>query len=136
MRRVLLLAGVTALAVAAMAASASAQRTTTLSVIAVQKSQHRVSHTRFISKGALVRSNRVVGHYRARFTFRRHSRNTHINAVAKFRRGSLKVNGTQGPGDNRVPIIGGTGRFNGAAGKLKTHNLGHNQTLLTFVFVQ
>ncbi len=40
------------------------------------------------------------------------------------------------PGDNRLPIIGGSGEFNGAAGKLKTHNLGKRKTLLTFIFVQ
>ena len=39
-------------------------------------------------------------------------------------------------GDNRLSIIGGTGEFNGAAGKLKTRNLGHKKTLLTFAFVQ
>ncbi len=32
--------------------------------------------------------------------------------------GSLFVNGNIGPGDNRLNIVGGTGDFNGAAGKL------------------
>ena len=122
--------------VVAFAATAFAQQTTTISVVAVQKSQQRAGHNTVIAKGALVGSSRVVGHYRAKFTFHRHNRNLRIRAVAKFRRGSLKVKGTQGRGDNRIPIIGGTGRFNGAAGKLKTHNLGRNKTLLTFVFVQ
>ena len=60
-----------------------------------------------------------------------------VKGVAHFRgQGSLKVQGGAGPGDNRVPIVGGTGAFNGAGGKLETHNLGHKMTRLTFIFVQ
>ena len=140
MRRVLALAVVTALAVVAIGATASAQRVTKFSVVAIQKSQRRVSNRSLISKGRLAQVGNLsntVGHYHARFTFRRKTRTARIRAVAFFgRHTSLKAKGIQGPHDNRLPIIGGTGAFDGAAGKLKTRNLGRNRTLLTFAFVQ
>jgi hypothetical protein len=138
-RRVLLLVGLTTLAVAAIAATASAQRVTKLRVITYRQHGHRVSHNSFLIRGLLKdaanRSNRV-GRFEAKFTRRPHHR-TAVRAVAIFdRTGSLKVKGVQGPRDNRIPIIGGTGAFNGAAGKLITRDLRGNHTLLTFLFVQ
>jgi len=138
MRKVLLLAGLTVMAVAAIAATASAQRVTKLRVVTYREHAHRVGNAFVVHgllKDAANRSNRV-GRFEAKFTRRSHHR-TGIRAVATFgRTGSLKVKGVQGPGDNRTPIIGGTGAFNGAAGKLTTRNLRGNHTLLTFLFVQ
>jgi len=142
MRRVrkgLLLAGLTLLALSAIATTASAQRVTKLRVITYQQHGHRVGGNSFLVRGLLKdatnRSNRV-GRFEAKFTQRRHHR-VAVRAVAVFgRAGSLKVKGIQGPGDNRLPIIGGAGAFNGAAGKLTTRDLRGNHTLLTFLFVQ
>lgn len=146
MRRALLTAFLLAIAIGAVAATASARsaRTTTtkIQVVEIQKSS-RPTHHSFISRGVLVQPgdrDDVVGHDVVKFTPRKghgHQNQLEVKGVAHFRdRGSLKVQGGAGPGDNRLPIIGGSGDFNGAAGKLKTHNLGHKRTLLTFIFVQ
>jgi hypothetical protein len=137
-RRVFLLAGLTALAFAAIVPAAGAVRVTTIRVITYHQHGHRVGHS-FVVRGRLKdaanRSNRV-GRFEAKFTPRGHHR-VRIRAVATFDHvGSLKAKGIEGPGDNRLPIIGGTGAFNGAAGKLTTHDLRGNHTLLKFVFVQ
>jgi len=138
MRRIFLAVALAAIAVAAMAATASAQRVTTIRVVAVQTSQHRSGHS-FIAKGRLAEPGHlsdVVGRYQAKFTPRGH-RGVRIRGVASFfGQGTLKVKGVQRPRDNRILVIGGTGHFNGAAGKLKTRNLSKRNTRLTFVFVQ
>jgi hypothetical protein len=135
MRRVLLLSALTALVAAAIVGTAAAQTVTRFSVIATQTSSHRTDNG-FVSRGRLTKSGRVVGRYHARFTPRGHHR-VKINALARFRgEGSLKAQGVEGPGDNRIPIIGGTRAFDGAAGKLQTNGIGHGRTRLTFTFVQ
>jgi hypothetical protein len=138
MRRVLVLAALAAFAIAAIAAPASAQRVTKIRVVAIQKSIHRVGRT-VRARGKLVKPHHRhhrVGRYHARFRPRGRHR-VSIRAVAIFRgEGSLKIKGTEGRHDNRLVVIGGTGEFNGAAGKLKTRDLRGNKTLLTFLFVQ
>lgn len=146
MRRVFLLVSLTVVAIVALAALASAKNanttTTKFSVIDVQQSS-RAIHNGFVTRGDLVQPgdrDDVLGHdvvkFKPRQSADRHNR-YEIKAVAHLRdRGSLKVQGGVGPGDNKIPIVGGTDDFNGAAGKLLTHNLGKNTTRLTFVFVQ
>jgi hypothetical protein len=137
MRRFFLAVALAAIAVAAMAATASAQRVTTIRVVATQTSQHRSGDNQ-IARGRLAIPgdlSDVVGHYQAKFT--QLHRAFRIRAVATFRgQGTLKVKGTETRGDNRILVIGGTGHFNGAAGKLKTRSLSKRNTLLTFTFVQ
>ncbi len=146
MRRAFVSVLLVAIAIAAVAATASARNakttTTTLRVVEIRKSSQQTRRS-FITRGVLVQPgdrNDVVGHDVVKFTPRKHHGRHNqlgVKGVAHFRdRGSLKVQGGAGPGDNRLPIIGGTGDFNGAAGKLKTHNLGKRKTLLTFIFVQ
>src|SRR6266516_6772532 len=119
MRRVFLLVSLAAVAIAAIAASASAQTATKFSVVAVNKSSQRSGHSIIVRQRLLQPGNlsNQVGHATVKITPRH--RRVRIRGVGVFRgEGSLKVRGTEGPGDNRLPIIGGTGEFNGAAGKL------------------
>jgi hypothetical protein len=133
-----LLVALAAVAVVAIAATASAQRVTKIRVVSIQTSAHRSGHS-FVANGRLVtpgdRSDRV-GRYTGKFTPRGHHA-TRIRAVGTFfGEGTLKVKGVQGRGNNRILVIGGTGAFNGAAGKLKIHSLAHGNARLTFLFVQ
>jgi len=143
MRKLFLLASVAAVAIAAVAivSSASARTETRFSVIDVKTHARQVSRTTVIQRGRLVNpadQDQVVGHDVVKIAFHPKSRTARIRAIAFFRgQGSLKVKGTFGGGrNNRIPIIGGRGAFNGAAGKLKTHTLSKRKTLLTFIFVQ
>jgi hypothetical protein len=56
--------------------------------------------------------------------------------VFYFADGSLKVKGVFGPTDHQLNIVGGTGRWNGAGGKVKLHNAGHGAERYTFTVVQ
>ena len=71
----------------------------------------------------------MVGHFRAKFR-----RGGHLGAVFTFDNGKLRASGNQK--NHRVPIVGGTRAWNGAAGKLLIHNRKHNQALLKFDVVQ
>src|SRR5262245_5859005 len=124
-------------AVGVLPVTASGQTVTELGVIGVTKSNSHHGNVG-IERGVLVHRGVRVGDYTLRFKLVGHRR-ARVRAVANFTgRGSLKVKGVFAPGNNnsRIPIIGGTGEFNGAAGKLKTHSLGHNRTHLKFLFVQ
>jgi hypothetical protein len=144
LRKLLLLASLAAVAVASfaiMASSAGARTETRFSVLEIQKSQHKVGPTTIISRGRLVNladRDDVVGHDVVKISFHPKSRTARVRAIGYFRgQGSLKVKGRiTGGKTNRIPIIGGTGAFNGAAGKLKVRNLSSRRTLLTFIFVQ
>jgi hypothetical protein len=107
------------------ATSAAARSESQFTVIAHDTHHKQRNHT-FILKGKLLqphnRSN-VVGHFRAKFR-----RGGHINAVFTFDNGKIKANGNQN--NNKVPIVGGTRHWNGAAGKLLIRNKkGHNAKL-------
>jgi hypothetical protein len=142
MRRVLLPVSLLVVAVGVFAAMASANPakpvTTKFSVIEIHKSSHSTRHS-FINRGALVRTNDrddVVGHDVVKFSPRTHQR-FEVKGTAFFMgEGTLKVQGGATQGNNTIPIIGGTGEFNGAAGKVKTHQLSKKRTRLTFIFVQ
>ncbi len=132
MRRFLLLGAVVAVVAGLFAATAGARTETRFSVIAHQQTGHRAGSSHFVISGSLLQPgdrDEVVGHFRAKFA--RHGR---VHAVASFPDGKIKVQGNQNA--NRIPIIGGTRRWNGAAGKLKTRNLSKRDTLLTFIVVQ
>lgn len=131
MRRLMLIGIVAALAAAVLAPTAGARSESRFRVIADSTSHKQRQHT-FILKGKLRephnRSN-VLGHFRAKFR-----KGGHINAVFTFDNGKIKANGNQN--NNKVPIVGGTRHWNGAAGKLLIHNRKHNQALLKFDVVQ
>jgi hypothetical protein len=134
MRRVYLLGVVAALAVLAAAvfsASAGARTESRFSVVADPTHGHAHANA-FHLRGRLRDPgdlDDIVGHFRATF-----KRGGHFRGIFNFGNGKLKANGDQAR--HRVPVVGGSGVWNGAAGKLKVHNLSHNRALLTFVVVQ
>jgi hypothetical protein len=131
MRRFLWVGALVAVLGAVIVSTAGARIESRFSVLAHQTSGHPVGN-HFISRGRLVQPgdrDDVVGRYRAKF-----SRHGGVHAIAKFPDGTIKIQGNGSA--HRVPIIGGTGRWNGAAGKVKTRNLRHGYTLLTFIVVQ
>ena len=131
------LAAVGAAIVAAPAAARPSHsvRVTTFSVVEHVRSAHRRGNT-FITRGVLTEPGTggadVEGFDKAAFT--RHDGTTHVRAVAFFPDGKLKVNGDLR--HRKVPIVGGTRRWNGAGGKLKFHPITSRRTLLTFTVVQ
>jgi hypothetical protein len=137
MRKVLLGILAAVVAVAVVSAPASAQRVTKIGVIEIRKARHHHGNVN-TARGLLVHRGVPVGHDVIKFTVLGHRR-ARLRAIAYFTgRGSLKVKGVISGrnNNNRLPIIGGTGAFNGAAGKVKVNNLGHQRAHLTFVFVQ
>jgi hypothetical protein len=130
--RKFMLAGVfAALAVVLLAVSASASFDRHFSVIARTTSVQRVGEHAFRFKDKLFqvqnRHNRVGrAHGRCREISRRKVRCrgvVHLNGeVGGF--GDILVNGDRGPHDRRANVVGGTGDFNGVAGKLLFRNLG------------
>jgi hypothetical protein len=132
MRRFLLLGALVGVVAAILAATAGARTETRFSVIAHNQSAHRVGPKHFVVKGSLLQPgdrDNVLGSFKAKFAS--HGR---IHAVAFFPDGKIKIQGRTNA--NRIPIIGGTRRWNGAAGKLKTRQLNKNNSLLTFIIVQ
>jgi hypothetical protein len=131
MRRLILIGIVAALAAAVLAPTAGARSESTFSVIAAGTHQKKRDHA-FILKGKMRepgnRSN-VLGHFRAKFR-----RGGHIGAVFTFDNGKIKASGNDN--HNKVPIVGGTRHWNGAAGKVLIRNRKHNDALLKFDVVQ
>ncbi len=134
MRKLTAAVAIAALAIAVSASSASAQTVTKFSVLAIGHG-HRTS-SGFVIKGRLVEPgerSEVVGSFKAEFSG---PRGRHVRLVAFFPDGKLKAHGRSGPGDDKLPIIGGTRRWNGASGKVIAHSAGNNAELLTFTVVQ
>jgi hypothetical protein len=131
MRRFAALLALVALAAGVLAATAGARVESRFSVIAHATHRARVGNHQLEKGRLLVPGDRddIVGHYLAKF-----SRRGRIHAVAIFPDGKIKIQGNTNA--NRIPIIGGSGRWNGAAGKLKTRGLSRRDTLLTFIVVQ
>ena len=50
--------------------------------------------------------------------------------------GDIRVRGDIGQGDNRLNVVGGTGDFNGVAGKVLLHNRGRRADKLHFDLVR
>jgi hypothetical protein len=141
MRKVIT-AGVAVAAVGAaiVAAPAAARpshsvRVTTFSVVEHVRSVHRRGNT-FIQHGVLTEpgSGGTDIEGTDEVAFRRHDGTVHVRAVVFFPDGKLKVNGDLR--HRKVPIVGGTRRWNGASGKLKFVPITSRRTLLTFTVVQ
>jgi hypothetical protein len=135
MRRIMLLGALSVAAATSVAVTtAGAQTATKFSAIEIVKSAHRVSHNKFVTRGVLVvpgDRDEVLGTDRVTFSRRGHGT---IHAVAFFPDGKIKA---QGRADhNRIQIVGGTRRWNGAAGKIRFQPLSHRATFLTFTVVQ
>jgi hypothetical protein len=130
MRRVITLAVITALALAALAATAAARTESKFNLIETVKSGHPINnHKAFETHGVLSDSSGVVGTDTVKF-----SRKGNIHARLHFFGGTLKAQGNADA--NRIVIVGGSGRWNGAAGKIKFRSISHRKTLLRFDVVQ
>lgn len=109
---------------------------TKLSVVTVTKSSHPSGHG-VATKGMLVEPkerNEVIGHYHAHFTPSGHRVRARI--VFYLAGGSLRIKGTFGAGDNRLAIVGGTGRWDGARGNAKLYNAGHGAERYSLSVIQ
>ena len=137
------LAGVIAtLGVAMLAIPASASFDRHFSVIGKQVSGGPVGENAFRFKDKLLqphnRSNRVG---RAKGICRASQRATRCHAVVHLNGkiggfGDIRVRGNIGRGDNRFNVVGGTGDFNGVAGKMLLGNLGPRADRLHFDLVR
>jgi hypothetical protein len=131
MRRMITLVVIAALAFAALAATAAARTESKFSLVEIAKSAHRVGN-HVVTTGLLVvpgDRDDVVGHDHVKF-----SRKGNIHAVVHFPDGALRAQGNANA--NRIIIVGGSGRWNGAAGKINFRSLTHRKTLLRFSIVQ
>jgi hypothetical protein len=134
MRKLILTGAIATLGVGLLATSASASFDHHFSVIAKQVSGHQVGQHAFVFKDKLLqpgnRSNRV-GRDKGKCREASHRKLrchavVHLNGeIGGF--GDIRVAGNIGRGDNRVNVVGGTGDFNGVAGKMLIHSL-HGDT--------
>jgi hypothetical protein len=142
MRKFILAVVLAALGTALLATSASAFDSH-FSVVAKQKSSHRVGHKGFRFREVLLephnRSERVG---RDRVTCRAKSRHhvkchavVHLNGEIGGR-GDIKVVGDIGSGDNRLNVFGGTKQFNGVAGKVLVQRVNSKVNKLHFHLVR
>jgi hypothetical protein len=131
MRRVILVGVIAAVAVAALAATAGARTESRFTLIETAKSQHRAgNHT--ITHGVLALAtdpDDIIGTDRVKF-----NRKGNIHARAHFGGGTIKAQGNVNA--SRILIVGGSGRWNGAAGKINFRSLSRRKTLLRFAIVQ
>jgi hypothetical protein len=132
--RKLIAAAVAAVSLAAVTATtAGAQTATKFSVRTASPKGHETS-TGFVAHGRLAEvgdPSETVGSYKLRFSGP-HLR--HLRSVFVFPDGKIKAVGN--PNHNKTPIVGGTGRWNGASGKVKVTNLPGLNVILTFTVVQ
>jgi hypothetical protein len=133
MRKLMVAVAATLALAAVTAQTASAQTVTKFSVLTARSHGHRITNG-FAIRGALVvpgDRDDVLGSFKARFTGQR---GRHVRAVFFFPDGKIKANGNQS--NNKVPIVGGTRRWNGASGKVNIGNLPHTgNVILTFTVV-
>jgi predicted secreted protein len=118
------------LALAVIASTAAARTESKFSLVEVQKSSRRVGN-HFVNHGVLFvpGTSTVAGTDRVKF-----SRKGNVHAVARFPDGKIKAQGNVDA--SRIVVVGGSGRWNGAAGKIKIHQLSRRKTLLSFAIVQ
>jgi hypothetical protein len=137
MRKLISTAVLAGLVLGLVAATAAAQTATTFSVVTLTKSSHPSGHN-IIVRSKLVEPcerSEVIGHGLARFTPLARNR-VRARIVFSFANGSLKVKGVFGPTDNQLSIVGGTGHWSGASGKVKLHDAGEGAEHYTFTVVQ
>lgn len=126
MRRLVLVSVATLAAVACTALPASARTEQRFTVVTKTSSQTESGNTfRFREElyAPFDRTNQI-GNDRGRCRFGGEDK-IRCRAIVKFNGeyagfGALFVNGNLGPGDNRLNVVGGTGDFEGAAGKVTT----------------
>jgi len=136
MRKSFVAAALAALVIGVLAAPAGAQTVSKFSVITLTKSSHPsggsiIVRSRLVEPGE---RNEVLGHGLAKFTPR--GQRVRARIIFYFADGSLKAKGVFGPGDNKLAVVGGSGRWNGASGKVKLSNAGHGAERYSFTVVQ
>ena len=138
--RKLILAGVVAVLGAGLLATPASAFDQHFSVLAKQKSGHRVGHNGFRFKDKLLNPNDRqdrVGRDRGQCRFKRQSRTLKCHAVVHLNGkiggfGDIRVRGDLGRGDQLVNVVGGSGQFNGVAGKMKIHSVSRRIDKLHF----
>jgi len=131
MRKLILTGVIATLGIALLAVPASASFDHHFTVISKQVSGERISRHAFRFKDKLFqpgnRSNRV-GRDKGKCGEASDPDKTRCHAVVHLNGeiggfGDLRVSGNIGRGDKRLNVVGGTGDFNGVAGKLQLHTL-------------
>jgi hypothetical protein len=133
MRKVFPVLAIAVVSLAIYAATAGAVSASRFSVETIATAAHQTPDHHFVERGKLVEPgevSEVVGAYKGRF-----SRTGHTRLVLFFPDGKIKANGDQGR-ELKIPIVGGTRRWDGASGKVKFTYLPHNRALLTLTVVQ
>ncbi len=143
MRKFILAGVIATLGVAMLAIPASASFDRHFSVIGKQVSGGPVGENAFRFKDKLLqphnRDNRVgsgegICRQASQRAVRCHAV-VHLNGeIGGF--GDIRVRGNIGRGDNRLNVVGGTGDFNGVAGKLLLHNVSRRADKLHFDLVR
>ena len=143
MRKFVLAGVIATLGVAMLAIPASASFDRHFSVIGKQVSGGPVGENAFRFKDKLLqphnRANRVgrlkgICREASQRAIRCHA-DVHLNGeIGGF--GDIRVRGNIGRGDNRFNVVGGTGDFNGVAGKMLLHNLSPRADRLHFDLVR
>ena len=143
MRKFVLAGVIATLGVAMLAIPASASFDRHFSVIGKQVSGGPVGENAFRFKDKLLqphnRDNRVgrlkgICREASQRAIRCHA-DVHLNGeIGGF--GDIRVRGNIGRGDNRFNVVGGTGDFNGVAGKMLLHNLSPRADRLHFDLVR
>jgi ketosteroid isomerase-like protein len=139
MRKLIVSGVLAALGVAMLAVPASASFDHHFTVLSKTTSSHRSGNT-FHFKDKLLdprnRDNRVGGD-RGRCTFRSRQEKVVCHAVARLNgeiggNGHIDVSGDLGRHDHRLNVTGGTGDFDGVAGKLLIHSVNRRTDRLHF----
>jgi opacity protein-like surface antigen len=131
--RKLIAVAVAALALAAVTATTAGAQT--VSKFSVQTASSHSTHHGSRLVGRLTEvgetsQSETVGFYKADFTSR-----TRVRVVAVFPDGKIKFKG-EFRNNNRLQIVGGTRRWDGASGKVKLHNAGGGEVVFAFTVVQ
>ena len=144
MRKFVLAGVIATLGVAMLAIPASASFDRHFSVISKEVSGEPVGENGFRSKDKLLqphnRDNRV-GRDKATCRAAPDRRKIRCHAVVHLNGeiggfGDIRVRGDFGRGDNRLNVVGGTGDFNGVAGKMLVHDLSRRASKLHFDLVR
>jgi hypothetical protein len=143
MRKLIAVGVLAAVAIAVLAVPAFASFDRHFSVISKGVSERNIPNG-FVFKDKLLDPNNRqdrVGRVRGKCRIRREARKVRCHAVVHLNGnlggfGDIRVRGDLGRGDNRLNVVGGTGDFDGVAGKILLHNLGRNTDKLHFDLVR
>ena len=120
MRKLIAIAALAAVMTALTGGTAGALTVTKFSGLTLARGRDDFGRHSFVYHGRLVRLHHhqdVIAHWRARVHY---GHRGHEGEVFFFPDGKLKASGTQDHLHHwKIPIVGGTGAWNGASGKIK-----------------